>query len=98
MFPRPDSDFVTLHNSERRPAAQKPHFEGPTPLDPWLDRNSRASEYDEPSNEELGIVPYRGWRLAAGWLIAFIASLGIALGVGKAMLWAFAFSAQWWAI
>jgi hypothetical protein len=63
---------------------------GPSTLDPWLDRNSRASEYDEPSNEELGIVPYRGWRLAAGWLIAFIASLGIALGVGKAMLWAFA--------
>ena len=49
MFPRPDSDFVTLHNSERRPPSEKAGLEPvtalrvPSTLDPWFATNERAT-------------------------------------------------------
>lgn len=59
------------HKTDRPPGPPKATVEPvtalrvPSTLDPWLDANDR---YEEPSNEELGIVPLTGWRLVLVWL------------------------------
>jgi hypothetical protein len=47
----------------------------------------RAAEqqYDEPSNEELGIVRWHGWRLVTAYVLGWTAAVAALVGVAAAL-------------